>query len=68
MWCLATDTVSPSPWWGKEEQSTSVYIPLMSGTKVSHNSRILASKDNPTLGVQADGNRNISPALFGLEP
>ena len=47
----ATDTVSPSPWWVKGEQTASVYVPLMTETKVSHNSRIPTSEDNPTSGV-----------------
>ena len=63
-----TDTVSLGPWWGKEEQTESAYVPLMTMTEVSRNSRILAFEDNPTLGVQADGNGNMSPALSGLEP
>ena len=46
----------------------SVYIPLMIGTEVSHNSGILVFEDNPASGVQANGNGNMSPALSGLEP
>ena len=63
-----TDTVSLGSWWGKEEQTAFVYVPLMIGTEVSHNSRILVFEDNLALGVQADGNGNMSPALSGLEP
>ena len=46
----------------------SVYIPLMIGTEVSHNSGIPASEDKPALGVQADGNGNMSLALSSLVP
>ena len=53
---------------GKEEQATSMYVPLMIGTEVSHNSGIPASVDNLASDVQADGNGNMSPALFVLEP
>ena len=64
----ATDIVSPGPWWGKKEQTAFVYVPLMTGPEVFHNSRILASEDNPASSVQADSNGNMSPFLFGLEP
>ena len=40
-------TGSSSPWWGKEEKNESTSVPLMTGTKVSHNSGILASEGNP---------------------
>ena len=40
----------------------------MTGTVVSYNSRIPTSEDNPTSGVQADGNGNMSPTLSSLEP
>ena len=63
-----TDTVSPSPWWGKEEQIASVYVPLMIGTEVSHKSVILDFKDNPVSGVQADGNGNMAPSLASFKP
>ena len=33
-----TDTCSLSPWWGKEEQTEPMNVPLMTGTGVSHNS------------------------------
>ena len=46
-----TDTGSPGPWWGKEEQTEFVTIPLMTGTGVSHNSGILVSEVNLVLGV-----------------
>ena len=45
-----------------------VYVPLMTGTEVSHNSGIPISEDNPASSVQADGNGNMSPALSSLEP
>ena len=63
-----TDTISLDPWWGKEEQTTFVYVPLMTGIEVSHNSGIPASEENPALGVQADGNGNIAPALAVCKP
>ena len=62
---LKTDTNSPDPLWGKEEQTESTNVPLMTGTRVSHNSRILASKDNHVSSVQAGGNRNMSSTLAG---
>ena len=43
----------------------SVHIPLMTGTAVSHNSRILASEGNPSSCVQADGSSNMSSVLSG---
>ena len=46
----------------------SMYVPLMTETEVSHNSRIPASKDNLALSGQADGNGNMSLALSSLEP
>ena len=64
----ATNTVSPSPRWGKGEQTVSVDVPLMTGTEVSHNSGIPTSEDNPASGVQADGNGNMAPALAGCKP
>ena len=58
-----TDTGSPSPWWGKEEQTESTNVPLVIGTAVSHNSRIPASEDSPVSCVQAGGNGNMSSTL-----
>ena len=46
----------------------SVYVPLMTGTDVSHNSRIPASEENSASGVQANGNGNIAPALASCKP
>ena len=40
-------------------------VPLMNGTEVSHDSRILASTGNPVSLVQVDGNDNMSSVLFG---
>ena len=68
MQCSAIDTVSPGSWWGKEEYIVSVYVPLMIGIEVSHNSRIPTSEDNSASGVQADGNGNMAPALVGCKP
>ena len=65
MQCLGTDIGSPSPWWGKEEQTESVNDPLMTRTGVSHNSGILAFEGNPVSCVMAGGNRNMSFALAG---
>ena len=48
---LATDTISLGSWWGKEEQTASVFVPLMAGTKVSYNSGIPVSYDNPASSV-----------------
>ena len=45
-----------------------MYVPLMTGTEMSHNSRILASEDNPTSGVQGDGNGNMAPARADYKP
>ena len=68
MQCPTTDTVSPDPWWDKEEQTVSVHVPLMTGTKVSHNFGIPASEDDPPSSVQADGNGNMAPTLVGCKP
>ena len=45
-----------------------IYVPLMIGNEVSHNSGIPASEDNPASGVQADGNGNMAPALASCKP
>ena len=58
-----TDTGSLGPWWGREEQTESMSVALMTESGVSHNSRILASKGNPVSSVQAGSNRNMSSAL-----
>ena len=58
-----TDTGSPSPCWGKEEQTTSVHVPLMIETVVSHNSGVLASEGNPVYSVQAGDNGNTLSEL-----
>ena len=64
----AIDTVSPGPWWGKEDQTSLVYVPLMTRTEVSHNFGIPASEDNPSSSVQADDNGNMAPALASCKP
>ena len=43
-------------------------VPLMTGTALSHNSRILAFVDNPFSCAQANGNRSMSSALVGSVP
>ena len=45
---LRTSTIFLGPWWGREEQTESVNVPLMTGIGVSHKSRIPASEGNPT--------------------
>ena len=40
-------TGSPGPWWGRKEQIESVNVLLMTKTRVSQNSGILASEGNP---------------------
>ena len=45
-----------------------MYILLMTGTEVSHESGIPSFEDNPTSSVQANGNGNIAPALVGYKP
>ena len=42
-----TDTGSPGPWWGRDEQIESVNVPLMTWTRLSDNSRIPTSEGNP---------------------
>ena len=63
-----TDTGSPGPCWGKEEQNASVYVPLMTGTMVSHSFGIPTSEGNLVFSVQAGGTENILSALAGWEP
>ena len=60
-----TDTNSLSPWWGKKEQTESVNVPLMIGTRVPYNSGISTSYSNPISFIQACGNGNMSLALAG---
>ena len=38
----------------------SMYVPLMTGTEVSHNFGIPTSEDNPASCVQVDGNGNMA--------
>ena len=65
MQCLGTDTGFLGPWWGKEEQTEPVNVPLMTRTEVFYNFGILASEGNPVSNVQASVNRNISSTLIG---
>ena len=51
-----TDIGSSGPYWGKEEHTVSVHVPLMTGTEVSHSPGIPASTDNLVSYVQANGN------------
>ena len=60
-----TNTVFLSQWWGREEQTTFVHAPLMTGIMVSYNSGIPASKGNPVSSVQASGTGNTLSALVG---
>ena len=60
---LETDTGSSSSYWGKEEHTASVHVPLMTGTEVSHSPGIPALTSNFVSYVQADGNENMSSAL-----
>ena len=46
----------------------SVYVLLMTGTEVSHNSGNPSFEDNPVSSVQADGNGNMAPTLAGCKP
>ena len=59
------DTGSSDPCWVKEEQTASVYAPLVTGIMVSHNSEIPTSKGNPVSSVQAGGIGNTLSALVG---
>ena len=43
----------------------SVNVPLITGTVVSHKSRILAFEGDPVSSVQADGTGNRLSALVG---
>ena len=60
-----TDTGSLGLWWGKEEQTESVNVPLMNGTGVSHNYGIPTFEGNLVSCVQAGGNGNMFHALDG---
>ena len=63
MQCLKTSIDSLGPWWGREEQTKSMNVPLMTRTEVSQNSGIPAFDGNPVSCVQVSGNRNMSSAL-----
>ena len=41
-----TDTGSSGPYRGDNEHTVSVHVPLMTGTEVSHDPKILASEGN----------------------
>ena len=60
-----TDAGSSGPYWGEKEQTMSVPVPLMIGTTLSQNPRILASEGNPASYVQDDDINNISSVLAG---
>ena len=60
-----TDTGPSSPHQGEKEQAGSAPVPLITGTAPSQYPKILASEDNPTSYVQADGKNNISSFLVG---
>ena len=60
-----TDTGSPGPWWGKEEQTESVYVLLMTRTGVFHYFRVPVLEDNFVSCVQASGNGKTFSALAG---
>ena len=63
-----TDVGSSGPHYGKKEQTVFVPIPLIIGTALSQNSRILTSKGNPASYVQADGRNNMSSVLANWKP
>ena len=65
MYHPGNDTVFLGPWRGKEEQTAFVHAPLMTGTMVSYNSGIPASKGNPFSSDQVGGTGNILSALAG---
>ena len=60
-----TDTCSLGPYWGEKEHTTSVHVPLMIGTEVSHSPGIPTSAGNLVSYVQDDGNGNMSSTLTG---
>ena len=59
------DAGSPCPWWGKEETTAFMHVPLMTRTEVSHSPGIPASEDSPASCVQASNNGNTSSDLIG---
>ena len=60
-----TDIGSSGLYWGEKEQTLFMHVPLMTGTVLTQNPRILASEGNPASYVQADGNNNMSSVLTG---
>ena len=59
------NTGSLGPWWDREEQTESMNILLMTGTRVSHNSGIPTFEGNLVSCVQASDNSNMFSALAG---
>ena len=55
-----TDTCSPGPCWGKEENTESAHVPLMIGTVVSLDPETPVSENSSTSCVLADGSGNMS--------
>ena len=60
-----TDTGPSGPHWGEKKQIVSAPVPLMTGTALSQNPGILASKGNSASHVRADGSNNKSSAPSG---
>ena len=65
-----TSTGPLGPHWSEKEQIVFTLVPLMSGTKVSHNHGIPASAGNLNLVsyIRADGNGNMSSVLTNWKP
>ena len=63
-----TDTSSSDLYWGVEEQSVSVPVPLMTRIALSRNPGILASRGNLASYVQDDGRNNKPPVPLDWEP
>ena len=63
-----TDTSPFGPHWGEKEHTTYVHVPLMTGTALSQNPRILAFERNPASHVWADGNGNMLVVLTDWKP
>ena len=62
---LETNIGPSRPHWGEKEQTVSALVPLMTGTALSHNSRIPAFVNNPSSCAQSDGNDSMSSAPYG---
>ena len=63
-----TDTGSYDPYWGVEEQTVSVPVPLMTGVALSRNPGTFASEGNPPSYVQNDVINNKQPVPPDWEP